>query len=261
VSRAVIASNTHSPAVHPTRAGGCVHSLSGYYLRNGWRNGVAGWRETAVTERTRWFLTLLIGTAAGAGLMYFMTWMATRMEAAGQLGWERDFLLQLEQRYDWSFYRVSEMGIVGSSMFLVPLLIAVSANLIHNRRPLLGLSLILGYGLLSFTVSWDLWHRPRPDFIEYARLASPKMKAFPSGHMAHTAFVYGVLAWLVIRASRSALEKVLAIFLAAFVVAVIAFSRLRLGVHWPSDIVAGAFIGLMWIVVVAIANRHSPRTQ
>jgi undecaprenyl-diphosphatase len=81
------------------------------------------------------------------------------------------------------------------------------------------------------------------------------LHSFPSGHAALCIAVYGFLAYLWIRASKSVAEKVFAVVVVALLTTVVSLARVRLGSHWPSDIVAGAVIGIAWLVVVIVAYR------
>lgn len=76
-----------------------------------------------------------------------------------------------------------------------------------------------------------------------------------SGHVAQTVAFYGLLAWLWCARSRSALERLLAGALFVALVVATAAARLRLGAHWPSDLVAGAVVGGLWLVACCVALR------
>ena len=67
--------------------------------------------------------------------------------------------------------------------------------------------------------------------------------------------VYGFLAYLWIRSSRSVAERVFAVLVVAVLTTTVSLARVRLGSHWPSDIVAGAVIGVAWLAVVIVAYR------
>ena len=69
-------------------------------------------------------------------------------------------------------------------------------------------------------------------------------------------FMYGFLVWLWWRVSDSELERVFALFIGAFFIAVIGWVRLRLGTHWPSDIIAGFLIGAVWLAETMINARR-----
>lgn len=86
--------------------------------------------------------------------------------------------------------------------------------------------------------------RPRPVFVD--PIATAGGSAFPSGHTAGSAAVYGVLVlllWAAMPSRRSRLSIMCAT--AVFVLAV-AVSRVVLGVHYPSDVVGGMAFGLAW---------------
>ncbi len=78
--------------------------------------------------------------------------------------------------------------------------------------------------------------------------------SFPSGHATAAAALYGVLSWLVLRGRPSRLQPV-AIALFATAITTIAFSRVYLAAHWPSDAAAGLLIGLSLTLVCALALR------
>ncbi len=82
--------------------------------------------------------------------------------------------------------------------------------------------------------------------------------SFPSGHATSAIVLYGFLAFLLARGC-SARWKLLISAVAAGFVLLIAFSRLYLGAHWFSDVVAGLSVGLAWVALLAIAYTHRVR--
>ncbi len=81
--------------------------------------------------------------------------------------------------------------------------------------------------------------------------------AFPSGHATSSTVVYGFLAVLLARELPPA-RRWLAYAVAAPSIALIAFSRLYLGVHWLSDVLGGLSLGLVWVALLGIAYRRHP---
>ena len=135
--------------------------------------------------------------------------------------------------------------------------VALMYDLRHRRAPMTALTVAVAFGLgsLAATVIKVLVDRDRP--TTGALIELPTTASFPSGH-ATTAFAAAVaLALLVPRTGWWAIP----------LAAVIAYSRVFLGVHYWSDVVAGALIGTavaVWVVSVRrrrSAPAGSPRTR
>lgn len=94
-------------------------------------------------------------------------------------------------------------------------------------------------------------HRSRPALF-YDGVES---FAFPSSHATMSVVAYGFLAFLICR-KRSAGARLLIATAAASSIALITLSRLYLGVHWASDVIAGASFGLAWIGALALAYSY-----
>ncbi|MEO8856172.1 MAG: VTT domain-containing protein [Burkholderiaceae bacterium] len=82
--------------------------------------------------------------------------------------------------------------------------------------------------------------------------------SFPSGHATSAIVLYGFLAFLLLR-GQSARWKLAGSSIAAGLIFLIAFSRLYLGAHWFSDVLAGLSVGLAWVALLAIAYTHHVR--
>ncbi len=99
--------------------------------------------------------------------------------------------------------------------------------------------LILNSGLKLF------FSKPRPKL--WHSLISETSFSFPSGHALGSMVLYGFIAYLLaIHYPRfSAIIYVLAVI----IIAAIGISRLYLGVHWPTDIIAGYGVGFLWLMI------------
>jgi membrane-associated phospholipid phosphatase len=121
----------------------------------------------------------------------------------------------------------------------------------YERAVLILLSLV--GSSLFFSVIKLLVGRPRPP-LEDARIVQGGF-SFPSGHAAVSATFYGTIAYILIRQVSSEVFKIIVGLIAALLVLAIGLSRVYLGVHYPSDVVAGWIAGGFWLVLVAIAEH------
>jgi membrane protein DedA with SNARE-associated domain/membrane-associated phospholipid phosphatase len=135
----------------------------------------------------------------------------------------------------------------GSIEAIVLLGVVVATFLAWGRRWLfLGswLAAVAGSAFLNHVLK-GLFERPRPDF-EHPLLVETSY-SFPSGHAMESFVVYGMLAYLAVLVLRSWESRVAVVFEAALLVVLIGFSRMYLGVHYFSDVLAGYAAGGVWL--------------
>lgn len=99
-------------------------------------------------------------------------------------------------------------------------------------------------GQLLNTVLKLFYDRPRPSNIE--ALTHTTSTSFPSGHAMSAVIVYGTVAYLASRLQKKHWARALTMFIAVIIIIGISASRVYLGVHYPSDVVAGTIIGAAW---------------
>ena len=130
--------------------------------------------------------------------------------------------------------------------------VAIGTALLARRYAAAALILLSLLGSsLSFTVIKLLVARPRP-VLEAARIIQGGL-SFPSGHAAVSAAFYGTVAYLLARSAKHDAAKIVVGLGAALLAFLIGLSRIYLGVHYPSDVVAGWIAGLFWLVLVTVA--------
>lgn len=149
---------------------------------------------------------------------------------------------------------------LGSAWVLVPLALSVIAYLLargFRRRAGLVALAISGAEILTLGLKAG-FERQRPFFAD--PLASESSFSFPSGHATVSVALYGALAYIAARGLRSTSGGRAVLTGAALLALSIGFSRLYLGVHFLSDVLAGLSAGLAWLVlcVLALDTHHSP---
>src|ERR671914_2081168 len=152
----------------------------------------------------------------------------------------------------------------GGPSWLVPIGIALAlAFLIHGwrRGALLIIVTLSGAGLLN-TLLKQSFARTRPEaFFDYPL---PLSQSFPSGHAIFAASVFGGLAVLLSDRIRNKSLQVLVWVVALALILLVGTSRVYLGVHYPSDVLAGYAVAVFWVAGVALGDRiamHRRRRQ
>lgn len=123
----------------------------------------------------------------------------------------------------------------------------------HKYEAVLFLA-VLAIGLLLNIILKVIFQRPRPDFDPILDLSSSY--SFPSGHAMNSFIFYSVLAYFVYHFTRNLFLSISAIISAVVIILLVGFSRVYLGVHYPSDVLAG-FIAGFFIFVTAIVLEKS----
>ena len=126
----------------------------------------------------------------------------------------------------------------------------------HHR--LLALVLTIPVGLLLNGMLKFAFHRPRPTWDDPILMIGSF--GFPSGHAMAATLLYGFLAAFGVRKVQAWRWRVLVVLSAGMLVVLIGFSRLYLGVHYLSDVLAGMAAGAAWLAlcltVVGTLQRH-----
>ena len=87
----------------------------------------------------------------------------------------------------------------------------------------------------------------------------PDSFSFPSGHALFATCFFGGLAVLLSHRLRSRLLQVLIWIVALLLIVLIGASRVYLGVHYPTDVLGGFAVGIVWVVSVALGDRLAER--
>jgi undecaprenyl-diphosphatase len=103
----------------------------------------------------------------------------------------------------------------------------------------------------------QLFQRPRPDVVPHLR--EVMTMSFPSGHAMTSAVVYLTLGALTMRIAERRLTKFYCMAVATAATVLVGASRVYLGVHYPTDVIAGWLIGFSWALLCWIVERSLER--
>jgi undecaprenyl-diphosphatase len=108
-------------------------------------------------------------------------------------------------------------------------------------------------GLIASTILKYAFDRPRPDLVPWGVHVSTA--SFPSGHSMLSAVTFLALGALLARSQERRRLKAYFLLLAALLTFMIGLSRVYLGVHWPTDVLAGWTAGAVWALLCWFAAR------
>ena len=211
-------------------------------------------RRLAPGEATGLALTLGVGMVLALGLS-FRQLLDNVLESDGIAVADRPVLRFLAtHREPWLVTTMQVISDVGSPVGVGILATVVGVTVAWVRRSWLPL-LIAGFGaagigMINLTVK-GLVSRNRPP-VAIAVLGEDGY-SFPSGHTTGTTVVWLLSAWMVSRwVIRGQTSRDLLWIGTLFVIVAVGISRLYLGVHFPSDVMAGWTLGAVWVVMIAL---------
>jgi undecaprenyl-diphosphatase len=157
---------------------------------------------------------------------------------------------------DWLRETMIDVTALGSFSVLTVIGALAAGYLFAARKPgiaIFTIAALAGGGALS-TFLKSLFVRARPEVVEH--LVGTNSTSFPSGHAMNSAIAYLTLAVLLARAETSRALRIYLVSAAIALTLLVGFSRLYLGVHWPSDVAAGWIVGALWAAGCSLVAKR-----
>lgn len=199
---------------------------------------------------------LLIMLAVTSGLILAFLQIADEMIEGEIEAFDRSILMMFRDPANpdtvigpsWVHEMVRDITALGSFSLLGLIVLAMCIYLIMARKraaALFVLVSVLGGTLLSTLLKMG-YNRPRPDL---ATMSEQFTASFPSGHAMLSAVTFLTLGALLARFAPTRRLQIFSICCAIFLTVLVGFSRLYMGVHYPSDVLAGWCLGSAWALL------------
>jgi undecaprenyl-diphosphatase len=229
------------------------------------------WRSLAAVARRREIVTLL-AVLLVSGIVWGFAELADEVTEGDTHAADEAILLALRNPADRSDPLgpgwIEELGrdftALGGVGVLAMMSLAVVGYLLieGKRRAALLVVVALAGGLALSTLLKEGFDRPRPDLVPHGSIVYTA--SFPSGHSMLSAAVYLTLGALLARVHAGMATKAYFLVVAAGLTFLVGVSRVYLGVHWPTDVLAGWAGGAAWAIVcwtAALALQRRGRVE
>ena len=231
--------------------------MTPWYAEARWA-GIVG----PILER-RFLLSLVVLAASIWGFVA----ITDEVREGDQISLDRSILLMFRNPEDpadplgppWFESAVRDVTSLGGVTITTMVTVAAVGFLLLSRRrgaALFVLASIAGAATLSFVIKGVI-ERPRPELTLHSM--EVYTSSFPSGHATGAAATYLTLGALLARFQRRRRLKAYLLTLAVILTVMIGLSRLYLGVHWPSDVLAGWTLGSSWALLCWMVARQLQR--
>ena len=198
--------------------------------------------------------TVLLSLALAMLSLFLFAWIANEMREGDTARFDLAVRSWVHQFASPGMTRVmTAISLLGYNLLIAELVLAIAILLFLGWRHAAGwLAVSVAGGLALDLALKYAFHRARPQ--PYFG-AAPLSYSFPSGHALCSFCFYFVLAGLIAARTRSLFLRVAAGIAAAVLVMAIGLSRIYLGVHYPSDVIAGYLAAAVWVTTLLVLDR------
>jgi undecaprenyl-diphosphatase len=161
----------------------------------------------------------------------------------------------------WMESVLLDITALGSPVVLGLIVLIISGYLLLEARFLTAV-IVLVSSITSEVADEGLkllFERPRPSVVPHLR--SVVTASFPSGHAMESAIIYLMLGALLMRVVEGRITRIYCMATAIALTFIVGVSRLFLGVHYPSNVVGGWMLGLLWAALTFLVTRRFDRAM
>lgn len=156
----------------------------------------------------------------------------------------------------WFEVMARDCTALGGFGFLTLLTLLVAIYLVLRKQYKLALMVVVAIstGILASTLLKAGFDRPRPELVPHNTIVSSS--SFPSGHSMMSAICFLTLGAILANTHRERNLKIFFLSVAILITALVGLSRIYLGVHYPTDVLAGWLAGAVWAVFFVGLSRY-----
>jgi undecaprenyl-diphosphatase len=206
---------------------------------------------------------LVVGLGACAVLLLFLL-LAGEVVEGDTLAFDTKILRALRKPDnpskpigpEWIESMLVDLTSLGGAAVLGLVVAAVAGFLLLQGRNRTALAIVItsASGELVGEVLKHAFNRPRPTVVPHLRQVFST--SFPSGHAMESAIVYLTLGAMLMRVADRRVTKMYILSVAMFLTVIVGVSRVWLGVHYPTDVIGGWMIGLVWASICWLAIQR-----
>lgn len=206
---------------------------------------------------------LLVGLGGCILLLVFLK-LASEVMEGETLAFDKRIVLAFRKADDlsrpigpaWIESSLLDLTALGGPTVITLVVLAVVGFLVLQARYHSAVAIVLtaASGEVLNAALKSLFMRPRPEVVPHLRAAFET--SFPSGHAMQSAIIYLTLGAMLMRLSERRLTKIYCCTVAMLATFLVGVSRVYLGVHYPTDVLAGWTVGLLWASVCWLVAQH-----
>lgn len=210
---------------------------------------------------------VLVLFLALSGVAFALLWLASEVLEGDTFALDRAILRGLRTTANtsvpigphWLAYSMIDVTSLGSVTVLTLITVLAVGFLVAVRKhsTAIFVAVAVSSGALLSSGLKVLFFRARPDVVP--QLVHVSSASFPSGHAMNSAVVYLTLATLLARSQQGMRVRIYFLGTAIVLTMLVGISRVFLGVHWPSDVVAGWSVGAAWAVMCSLLGKNLQR--
>lgn len=221
---------------------------------------------STTANQKRWYqfisLSLLLGLAAAIAALIFFGWLADEVLEGETRHFDEVTRAAIHQFASPVLTTIMRgLSFVGSTLALtiasIAVVVCLAMRKLGREAKLFALTM-LGGALLN-TILKLAFKRTRP--VPFFNLSTPETYSFPSGHSLMSACFFGALAALLTARIKSRRLRIIIWIVATAMFLLIGLSRIYLGVHYTTDVIAGFAAALIWVLMIRFVELELKRRR